>query len=210
MSGRPGLALALALAICTPLLLLGPRPGGGWLTGALAPLLGLAGLAGAYPAIAGQASHWSRRATLGAIGYWWLVLAEPLLAGGSSGDAPRLWLGPPAGTPSRAVWESSLDSAAAHVIAPALTTGLLFGAVLWSAAAVVLPWIVRGSGAIRDTLAAVTWSAVLLAATPYFAAGLSAGAVLPHPRGAVLGAILAAAVAIAARALRGPVSVRHP
>ncbi len=74
----------------------------------------------------------------------------------------------------------------------------------------MLPWIVRGSGAVLDTLAAVVWSAALLAATPYFDAGLSAGAPLPHPRGAVLGAVLAAAVAIAARALRGPVKPRPP
>ena len=166
------------------------------------------GLAGAYPALAGQASRWSRRATLGALGYWWLVLAEPLLAGGSAGA--RLWLGPPAGTPPRAVWEGSLDSAAAQSIGPALSIGLLFGALLWAAGAAVLPWIVRGSSAVLDTLAAVVWSAALLAAAPYFDAGLSAGATLPHPRGAVLGAILGAAIAIAARALRGPVGPRHP
>ncbi len=74
----------------------------------------------------------------------------------------------------------------------------------------VLPLLVRGSSAIRDTIAALVWSTALLAATPYFDAGLSAGAVLPQPRGAVLGAIAGAAVAVAGGALRGPVSVRHP
>jgi eukaryotic-like serine/threonine-protein kinase len=204
---RPGAAL-LVLAAAAPLLAMGPHPGMGWLTGALAPLLGVVGLAGAYPAIAGQESRWSRRAALGALGYWWLTLAEPLLAGGSPGS--RLWLGSPAGIPPRTVWEGSLDGAAAHVLVPALTTGLLFGAALWAAVAAVLPWLVRGSSAILDTLAAVLWSAVLLAATPYLDAGLSAGASLPHPRGAVLGAILGAAIAVAARALRGPVPPRHP
>jgi hypothetical protein len=206
-SARPGISLLL-LAAAAPLLFMGPRPGVTPLAGVLAPLLGLVGLAGAYPALAGQASRWSARAALGALGYWWLCLAGPLLVGASPGA--RLWLGPPAGMPSRAVWEGSLDSAATHVIGPALTTGALFGALLWAAGAVVLPWIVRGSGAVLDTLAAVVWAAVLLAATPYFDAGLSAGAPLPYPRGAVLGAVLAAAVAIAARALRGPVKLRHP
>jgi eukaryotic-like serine/threonine-protein kinase len=207
ITARPGGALLL-LAAAAPVLLLGPRPGIGWLTAGLAPLLGLVGLAGAYPALAGQASSWSRRALLGALGYWWLTLAEPLLAGGSGGA--RLWLGPVAGTPARVVWEGSLDSAATHVIGPALSAGVLFGMLLWAAAAVLLPWLVRGSSAILDTIAAVVWSAALICGTPYFDAGLSTGMPLPYPRGAVIGGILAAAIAIAARALRGPVGLRHP
>ncbi len=207
VAARPGVALLL-LAACAPLLLLGPRPGIGWLTAALAPLLGLVGLAGAYPALAGQASSWSRRAMLGALGYWWLILAEPLLDGGAS--RMRLWLGPAAGTPPRAAWEGSLDSSTIHVIGPMLTTGVVFGAILWAAGAAVLPWLVRGSSAVLDAIAAVVWAAVLIAAAPYFDAGLSAGALHSHPRGAVLGGILAAATAIAARALRGPVGLRHP
>ncbi len=206
-SGRPGVALLLLVA-GAPLLLMGSRPGLGWLAAGLAPLLGLIGLAGVYPALAGQASRWSERAMLGALGYLWLILAELLLAGGWTGA--RLWLGPPAGMPSRAVWEGSLDSAAAHVIGPALSTGLLFGAMLWAAGAVVLPWIVRGSNAALDTVAAVVWSAALIAAAPYFDAGLTAAASLQQPRGAVLGAVLAGAVAIAAGALRRPVGLRHP
>jgi serine/threonine protein kinase len=206
-SGRPGVALLLLTAVA-PLLALGPRPGIGWLTAGLAPALGLVGLAGAYPAVAGQASRWSRRAALGALGYWWLALAEPLLTVGAHGS--RLWLGSPAAMPQRAAWEGSLDGAAVHVIAPMLTAGLVCGAALWAGAAVVLPLLVRGSSAIRDTIAALVWSTVLLATTPYFDAGLSADAVLPQPRGAVLGAIVGAAVAIAGGALRGPVSARHP
>jgi hypothetical protein len=205
-SARPGVAL-LMLAAMAPLLLMGPRPGLGWLTAGLAPTLGLVGLAGAYPALAGQASQWSRRAALGALGYWWLVLAEPLLGGRAHGA--RLWLGSPAAAPPRAVWEGSLGGAI-HVVGPTLTTGLLCGAALWAAGAAVLPLIVRGSSAILDTLAAVVWSTALLAATPYLDAGLSAGATLSQPRGAVLGAIAGAAIAIAGRALRGPVSARHP
>ena len=206
-SERPGVALLLLIA-AAPLLLLGSRPGLGWLAAALAPLLGLVGLAGVYPALAGQASRWSERAMLGALGYVWLILAGPLLAGGYPGA--RLWLGPPAGMPPRAVWEGSLDSAATHVIVPALSAGLLFGSILWAAGAALLPWIVRGSSATLDTVAAIVWSTALIAATPYFDAGLSVGAVVPQPRGAILGAVLAAAIAIAASALRGPVGLRHP
>jgi eukaryotic-like serine/threonine-protein kinase len=214
MSARPGTALLL-LAAAAPLLALGPRPGTAWLAAGLAPLLGVVGLAGAYPALAGQPARWPTRATLGALGYWWLMLAGPLLTGsrGGTGDGTRLWLWPSAELPPRAVWEGSLDSAANHVIWPVLTTGVLFGALLWAVAAITLPWVVRGRGALRDTLAAVAWSVVLLAATPYFDTGLSAlmpGSGLVHPRGVVLGAVLGGGVAVAARALRGPVAAAHP
>ena len=129
-SGWPGLAL-LVLALAAPLLVLGRRPPLAWLLAALAPLLGLLGLAGAYPALAGQAPGWRARATLGALGYWWLVLAGALLAAPSS--ASRLWLAPPTPPPARFVWEASLTSAASHVLAPVLTLGLLLGAALWGA-----------------------------------------------------------------------------
>jgi eukaryotic-like serine/threonine-protein kinase len=201
-AGRPGVALLL-LAALAPLALFpaergDSRLGAGWLASALAPVLGVAGLAGVFPAIAGQASRWRDRAGLGALGYWWLALAGPLLN-------RDLWLRAPAATPPRAAWEGSLSLAATHVIAPRLALGVLLGALLWGAAAVVLPWIVRGRSAVRDVVAVSVWSAALAAAVPEMAAGLSAHAAHPSPRGAVLGAVLGALVAVAARALRGPV-----
>jgi hypothetical protein len=201
-AGRPGVAL-LALVALAPVALLpgegeNPRVGAGWLACALAPALGLVGLAGAFPAIAGQSTRWRERATLGALGYWWLTLAGPLLG-------RQLWLREPAGTPSRAVWEASLGSAAAHAIAPALTLGVLLGALLWAVGATLLPWIVRGRNAVRDAVAVTMWSAALAAAAPELAAGFSAHAAHPAPRGAVLGAIAGAVLAVVTRALRGPV-----
>ncbi len=224
-SGLPGVALLL-VAGAAPLLAMSPRPGVGWLAAVLAPALGLVGLAGAYPALAGQAQRWRTRATLGALGYWWLTLAAPLFvsaaanrvgaagrvrAGGAA--VSRMWLAPPPGLPPRTVWERSLDAAAVHAVGPALSTGVLLGATLWAAGAAVLPWVVRGRGPLLDALAAIVWSASLLAATPYFDGGVSvlSGAAGPvAPRGAVVGAILAAAIAVAARALRGPVAGAHP
>jgi serine/threonine protein kinase len=200
--GRPGAALLLLVATI-PLAVLGAdRRGAGsglaWPVCALAPVLGLVGLAGAFPAIAGQAARWRHRAALGALGYWWLILAEPLLA-------RRLWLGSPHDTPARGVWEGSLSSAAAHVVSPALSLGVLFGAALWAAGSALLPWIVRGRSAALDVVAATIWSAAIVAAAPALDSGLSAGAVHPSPRGAVLGAIAGGVLAVAARALRGPV-----
>jgi hypothetical protein len=201
-AGRPGVAL-LALVTLAPVALLpgegeDPRVGAGWLACALAPALGVVGLAGAFPAIAGQATRWRERATLGALGYWWLTLAGPLLG-------RELWLREPVGIPARAVWEGSLGSAAAHAIAPALTLGVLLGALLWAVGAALLPWIVRGRNAVRDAVAVTMWSAALAAAAPELAAGLSAHAAHPVPRGAVLGAIAGAVLAVVTRALRGPV-----
>ena len=64
LAGRPGVGLIL-LAALAPLLVLprrrpGNRVGAGWVTCALAPALGAAGLAAAYPAAAGQARRLAR------------------------------------------------------------------------------------------------------------------------------------------------------
>jgi hypothetical protein len=200
--GRPGVGL-LALVALLPVALLPigrrDRAGtGGWLACALAPILGTIGLAGAFPAVAGQAPRWRMRAALGALGYWWLALAEPLLA-------RHLWLGPAAGTPARAVWEGSLSSTAVHVIGPLLSVDVLLGAGLWAGGAALLPLLVRGRNAALDVVAAVVWAAALAAAAPSLDAGLVAGAGHATPRGLIVGAVLGAAVAVAARALRGPV-----
>jgi hypothetical protein len=164
----------------------------------MAPLMGLAGLAGVFPALAGQAARWRERLAIGALGYWWLTLAEPLLG-------RRLWLGQPASTPPRGVWEGSLQHAASDVIGPLLTPGVVLGAALWAAAALLLPLIVRGRNAALDVVAVVTWSAAVAAAAPRLDAGLSSAATLPSPRGVVLGAVLGGMLAVGARALRGPV-----
>jgi eukaryotic-like serine/threonine-protein kinase len=196
-SGSPGAALLL-LAAGAPLLLLPRRCGPSWLGGAVAPVLGLAGLAGAFPAIAGQAAWWRKRATMGALGYWWLTLAGPWLA-------RELWLPVAAGTPPRAVWEGSVSSAATHVLAPMLSPGVLLGATLWALAAVVLPWIVRGRSAAFDVVAATIWSAAIASAARMLDSGVYAAGAHPMPRDAVLGATLGGVIAVGARALRGPV-----
>jgi serine/threonine protein kinase len=197
VEGRAGVSL-LVLAAGAPLLALPRRSGPGWLAAALAPVLGLAGLAGAFPALAGQRANWRARAALATLGFWWLTLAEPLLSG-------RLWLGPPSGLPSRTVWESSFVKAATHVVGATLTVELALGAAVWALASVILPWIVRGRSAALDVGAAVVWTVALLASVPLLDRALLAHASQPSPRGALLGAVLGCALAVCARALRGPV-----
>ncbi len=202
-SGRAGVALVLLCALAPIVALpVGRRdlPGtGGWLAGALAPALGFVGLAGAFPAIAGQAARWRMRSALGALGYWWLSLCEPLAE-------RHLWLGPLAGTPARSAWEGSLSASAVHVIGPLLSVATLLGALLWALSAALLPLLVRGRGAALDVAAAALWAGALAVATPLLDGGLAADATHVAPRGLIGGAVLGGAVAVAARALRGPVS----
>ncbi len=200
--GHAGVSL-LVLAALIPLIVLPAEPrssrvGAGWLTCALAPILGLAGLAAAFPALAGQAARWRERVFYGALGYWWLRLAEPLLG-------HKLWLGAPSGRPARSAWEGSIGSTATHAISPDLALGTLLGALLWGCAAGVLPLLLRGRSAPLDVLGAILWSSVLLAATPALAGGLSAHPAYQTPRGLILGVVLGGTLAVAARALRGPV-----
>ena len=63
-SGPAPALLVAALALASPLLL--RSDGRAWALPAAAPVLGLAGLAGAYPALAGRAPRWSARVALGA------------------------------------------------------------------------------------------------------------------------------------------------
>ncbi len=201
VAGRPGLALVLAAGLIA-LALVPAEPRSGrvsvlWAGCLAAPLLGVVGLAAAYPAIAGQARRWRARLALGAVGYWWLLLAEPVLG-------RRLWLGPARGTPAPAAWESSIGPAATHAIGPLLSAGTLLGAALWGAGALVLPWLVRGRHAAVDVVAATVWSALLVGGADRLDGGLSALS-HPSPRGLVLGAVLGGMVAVGARALRGPV-----
>jgi serine/threonine protein kinase len=196
-AGRPGVSLLL-LAAGAPLLALPRRSGPGWIAAALAPVLGLAGLAGAFPALAGQRAGWRARASLAALGFWWLALAESLVG-------RRLWLGPPTGVPPRSLWESSLSQTAMHVVAATFTLELLLAAAVWALAAAILPWVVRGHSAALDVLTAFGWTIALLAATPLLDRALLSHASQPSPRGALLGAALGCVLAVCARALRGPV-----
>jgi hypothetical protein len=187
----PGVALLVALALVpVPALLL--RRGTVWSLPAAAPLLGAIGLAGAWPALAGQSSRWPVRATLGALGGWWLALGELL-------SSERLVFGPASDVRPRGAWEGSAVEATQHALWPMLAGGALALAALWALAAVVLPLLVRGRSAALDIVAAAGWAAALAAATQ----ALSEALVLPAPRGLVLGAVGAGVLAVAARAVRG-------
>jgi hypothetical protein len=98
-----------------------------------------------------------------------------------------------------------LTTTATHVIGPLLGLGVLLGGGAWALGAALLPWLVRGRSAAADLLAAAVWTGAMLAAAATLDHGLPVAVAGALPRGALLGALAAAAVAVAARALRGPV-----
>jgi hypothetical protein len=187
----PGVALIVAVAV-VPVAPLLARRGTVWSLPAAAPLLGAFGLAGAWPALAGQPSRWQVRAALGGLGGWWLALGELL-------TSDRLVFGPAAGAQARPAWEGSAVEAMQHALWPLLAGGGLGLVVLWALAAILLPVLVRGRSAALDLIAVTGWAATLAAATQ----ALSEALVLDPSRGLVAGAILGGAVAVAARAVRG-------
>ncbi|HVF79144.1 MAG TPA: serine/threonine-protein kinase [Solirubrobacteraceae bacterium] len=190
----PGVALILAVAI-VPVAPLLARRGTAWSLPALAPALGLIGLAGAWPALAGQSSRWTVRAALGGLGGWWLALAEVL-------TSDRLVFGratDPSEVLPRQAWEGSAVEAMQHGLWPMLAGGALGLVALWALAAVLLPLLVRGRSAALDIIAVSGWAAALAAATQ----ALSEALVLDPPRGLVIGALAGGVVAVAARAVRG-------
>jgi hypothetical protein len=181
---RPGPAAAPTAALLR-------RGGPLWSAPAIAPVLGLAGLGGAWPALAGQAARPWHRLALGALGAWWLVLAEAV-----AGE--RLATGPPR---DMGDWQRSTQHAWTDVLVPIVTNGALLVAALWALAALALPYVVRGRVFALDLVGATIWAAALGSATQ---------AVAPEMRGLVAGAVAAGGLAVAARASRGEARSRSP
>ena len=163
-------ALVAAAAVVPPLLL--RRRGLTWSLPAIAPALGLAGLAGAYPAVVGRVGGAWARAALGAAGLWWLLLAEPLL--------------------ERDIALATPPGSAGDVVEALVRSGVLLLAPLWAAAAAVLPWLVRGRSVALDVVAAAVWAAALASAT----AAVAGWAGLAEPRGLAAGAVVAGVLAV--------------
>ncbi len=180
----PDAAVLVALAAAVPPLLL-RRRGLTWSLPAAAPALGLIGLAGAYPAVAGAVRGPWARAALGATGLWWLLLAEPLMG-------RDLALGTPPGDAGTVL--EALGSSGALLLAP-----------LWAAAAVALPWLVPGRSLAFDIVGAATWAAGLAAAT----AAIADRAGLAEPRGLAAGAVVAGVLAVIAGRARNTLNAEH-
>jgi hypothetical protein len=171
-AGRAWLVLAAVLPV--PLLLRRAAPATWSLSGA-APLLALGTVGGAFPALAAHAGSLPRRAIAGALGAWWLLLAEAALQ-------RHLLLGAPADAA-----RGGTDAITVIVTSPAIA---LLG--VWAGAAAVLPYLVRGRLLVADIVLAIAWAAGVAAATQAAIGGA--------PRGLIVGAIAAAVVAVIPRA----------
>jgi hypothetical protein len=112
------------------------------------------------------------RAALGAAGMWWLLLAEPVL--------------------NRNLLIGTTATSAGDAFESLATSGALLLIPVWSIAALVAPWLVRGRSLAVDVVGATTWAAGLAAAT----GAIAERAGLPEPRGLVAGAILAGLFAV--------------
>lgn len=187
--GEDALAL-LFLAGALPLLALPRRTTLAPALALLAPALGTVGLAGAFPALAGQARGWLDRAAIALLGAWWTITLQPAASG-------LLWAWPPHPRHPPHLRSDAGATAALRVLRAALVPATAEVLAVWALAAVLLPWLVRGRRPLRDLSAAIVWSALLAGGT---------GAVLggAMPRGALLSAAVGVLAAIAGRVLRGP------
>jgi hypothetical protein len=198
-----GVALLIAVGAVAPPLLL-RRDGLAWSLPAAAPVLGLIGLAGAFPVLAAcagsarpaaddtsshppLASPAATRAGLAAAAAWWLMLAEPLLE-------RKLLLGAPAGVPPLERFETNAGLTVNEVLDPLFTGRTLALAAIWAAAAVVMPRLLRTAPLPLAALALTAWAGVLTAATGALAAHVGAGV----PYGLIPGGLAAAGLALGA------------
>jgi serine/threonine protein kinase len=195
VQGHSGTALVFALAAAVPIVLM-PRRATSWPLAGVAPALGALSLAGAWPVLAGQGRSAAQRAGLGAAGWLWLVLGAAM-----AGHALYTTL-PHAIT---LTWSRSSGRTLDVVVPALLRPGLLAPAVVWGAAAAILPLIPRRPVALAVVLITI-WSAVLASGTETFLRGFHAG-VRPESGVVALGAVAAWVVALLAllvsHAIRG-------
>jgi hypothetical protein len=182
------LVVGLTLVVVPPLLL---RAGRLWSLPAIAPLLGVVGIAPAFVGAAGLASTAWRRAGLAAAGFIWLSAAELL------GDHELLF-GLPQDADSRGQWEGSISDAISDAIGPVVLSPAALTLFAWAAFAAVLPLLVRGRSLALDVVAALVWAAALVAAHQGIAELASGTVALDQARGAAAGAAIGAFVAVAA------------
>jgi eukaryotic-like serine/threonine-protein kinase len=199
-AGREGTALLLAAAVL-PVPLLLPRAGALWSLPALAPLLGVVGLAPAFVGAAGLVRGGLRRAALAGLGFLWLAAAEVL-----TGKA--LLFGAPDGVLPRADWQGSIGEAASHAVGPLVSSPALAPALLWAGLAPLLPLVVRGRFLALDFVAAGAWAAAFVVAQSGVASLLASVTALEQPRGGSVGPMAAALVVLTAAA-SAPASFRR-
>ncbi len=187
-----GAALAIALA---------PRGRPLWAISVGAPLLGMIGLAGAWPALAARWGTARGRAVLGATGWLWLALASRF-----AGHALYVQV---SGGPPHSLWSGSPYEAMNHVLGTLISSGALAPAPVWALGAAALPLLVRRKSPTLDLLSVTAWAASLVLFTELAISLLNSSAAPATVHTALLGAIAASAVAIAPTALAAARTARR-
>jgi hypothetical protein len=150
IQGNAGDALLLAFGAAIAIAV-APRGRPPWSLSVGAPLLGVVGLAGAWPAVAARATTARGRAALGFTGWVWLVLAGRLAG-------TTLYVQGPPGGPPRTLWSGSLYEATHHVLGTLISSGALAPAPVWALGAAILPLLVRRKSLALDAAAVVGWT----------------------------------------------------
>ncbi len=141
--------------------------------------LGVLGLAGAWPGLAGRATlRFWQRGLLGAAGFVWVAAADSLSA------PPIFSIRPP--LPASSVWTASVPVTLHDVVSRLMTSGVLVAAAVWAAAAIVGPWLVSGRRPLISLVGVTVWSAVTVGAVRSLGPGQLHGAVI----GALAGALV--------------------
>jgi eukaryotic-like serine/threonine-protein kinase len=99
--------------------------------------------------------------------------------------------------PPAAEWSGSVSATVDHVLSPLLSSGAFAPALVWAAAALVLPWVLRGRSPLTDLIAVAIWSAVLALCTALAVTAVSASAAPSAAPTAVVGAVVGAIIALA-------------
>jgi hypothetical protein len=203
LQGHAGDALVLAAgaAVAVAVARRGRPP---WPLAVCAPLLGVVGLAGAWPALAARAATARERAALGFTGWVWLVLAGRLAG-------TTLYVQVPTGAPPHSLWSSSPYEATHHVLGGLIGSGALAPAPVWALAAVLLPPLVKRRSLALDAAAVGAWALLLVAFTELAITVGHLSSPVATLHSSLPGAIAACAVALAPSALakRRAVRGRH-
>ncbi len=194
VQGRPGGSVLIVVLGLIPVPFL-PRDGTAWPLPIGAPILGVIGLGGAWPALAARAGGAWRRGVLGALGWLWLVLAAAVKGSG-------LYLTLPTGAASLHLWSGSLHQTLVLIVRPIVTSGVLVGAPVWAIASITLPWLTRGRSLALTIVLVTAWSATVVSATTTAIALVHPGETLLPTGTAVAGAIAGALIALAPALLR--------
>jgi hypothetical protein len=158
-----------------------------WALPAVAGVLGVLGLAGAWHGLAARSGlHFWQRALLGAAGFLWLAGADPLAV-------PRIFATRPAVAPAL-VWTASVPVTLHDVLTPLMASGVLLAAAIWAGAAVLAPWLVRRNRPVRSLVAVTVWAAATVGAVQSLGPDRFHGAVI----GTLAGALVVLAPALPA------------